>query len=277
MEADFIVHHVVAFSAAQRDAMRGSKYVQSDTRGIFPAVKALLDEGRMVMFTGAPCQTAALRAYLGREDENLLLVDFLCHGVPSNALFQAHIRHLEKRYSKKVTGYAFRRKHLGWDPAHPECARLEGSARFLCREDMQGFTRLYNASLTLRESCYACPFRSEGRFADLTLADFWGIEKVTGRKDKRGVSLVAVGSEKGAAWLQKLPQDQLTPVPVEKVLPRFRRQPVKRKAAVDGFHAHCAENGYASAVARYTATGTMKSKLRFLLKKIKRKVFDVAR
>lgn len=278
MGDDFTVRHVFAETAQERDAMRGSKYVQSDTRGVFRKVQERLERGQLVMFVGTQCQAASMRSFLRKDYENLLLVDFLCHGVPGNALFKEHIRAMEKHFGRKIVGYSFRRKNLGWDPEHTESAVLEGRKGYVCSDELQGFTRLFNRSLSLRDGCFNCPYRSQYRFADLTIADFWGIEKITGKADKSGVSLAAAGSERGTEWMKKAAAyASVTEVPVEKALNRFRLTPVKRKDAVDAFRASLKKNGYSAAMHRYTATGTLKSRLRFTMKKIKRMVMDVER
>ena len=91
MESDFTVHHVITSDQALRDAMRGSKYVQSSTQGIWKQVKELLSKGDKVLFTGTPCQCAALTSFLGKYYDNLIIMDLLCHGVPKNQMFKEHV------------------------------------------------------------------------------------------------------------------------------------------------------------------------------------------
>ena len=88
MESDFNVHHAIVSDQVSRDAMRGSKYVQSDTDGIFSKIKELLNGEVNVLFVGTPCQCGALRSFLGKDYDNLIVVDFLCHGVPNNKMFK---------------------------------------------------------------------------------------------------------------------------------------------------------------------------------------------
>ena len=88
MDEDLAIRHAVAESTGQRDRMRGSLYVQSDPNFVYRDVKALLEKGRFVLFVGTPCQVYGLKRFLNRKYDNLILVDFLCHGVPSASLLR---------------------------------------------------------------------------------------------------------------------------------------------------------------------------------------------
>lgn len=207
-ETDLLVHHCSVENEEQLAALRGSKYVQSDLGDTYQSVKRQLATGRMVMFTGTPCQIAGLRSVLGKEYENLLLVDVVCHAAPSPFAWK---KYLEKRTYVIEEGrdsarpedvidvrrISFRRKNCGWK-------RYSLSLRFANDKEylgavwrdpfLNGFlTELYN-----RPSCHVCPFKNLRSGSDLTIADYWNVhEKFPDMDDDMGTSLILVNTKKG--------------------------------------------------------------------------------
>lgn len=196
MQDDFTVEHVITNEVKQRDKMRGSKYVQSDVSNIFPDIKKLLTSGKLVMFTGTPCQSAALKSFLRKEYDNLYIIDFLCHGVPSNKMFKEHIAYLEKKVGKKIKGYSFRNKLYGWDPNSINAITFD-NAKWHSKWIYQIFYYFFTYNFSLRLSCFNCPYKGLNHTSDLTIADFWQIERLTGKKKNNGVSLVLSYGPKG--------------------------------------------------------------------------------
>lgn len=174
-----------------------SKYIQSDTRGIYRLVKADLQVGKNVLFVGTPCQCQALNNYLGKERTNkLLLVDFICHGVPSQELFDKSIARYEFANKCKVIDFSFRKKND--DSLRNYFMRFlkdgkifekEGEARsfpFYCG---------YLKYIAFRESCYHCKFVGKDRITDFTLGDFWGLQNtMQGVEFNKGYSMLIVNS-----------------------------------------------------------------------------------
>lgn len=194
----------------QLGPMQGSKYLFSDTRDTYPQVKRLLEQGRTVLFTGAPCQCAGLLTYLRKPYENLITADFLCHGMPSQQIFDAYISSLEARCGTQVCDIRFRDKEArGWGMAFSFRYRKNGKEKKVCNIGwtdpyQYGFIRGYFN----RYSCYACPFRGQPRFTDLTFCDYWGAERHHPEIPwEKGVSAVAVNSEKGDRLRQRLERD----------------------------------------------------------------------
>lgn len=190
----FRVAHKRADSKEARDEFRGSKYVQSDLTGVLRQVRSDLQSGRKVMFSGTPCQTSALRSYIpSKLQENLWLVDIVCHGVPSPYYWRDYIAYLEKKHGKKIVSVDFRNKSkFGWHK-HKETFRYQGSAE----DVVHPFT--FYRYVTQRESCSSCHFCNVHRPSDLTLADFWGWERTGSdiNKDDKGLSLVLINTPKG--------------------------------------------------------------------------------
>lgn len=174
----------------------GSKYLQAKVGDTFNRVKADLEAGTPVLFTGVGCQINGLKTFLGKDYENLYCVDVLCHGVPSPALWRKYVDNFEKKNGRKLISVNFRCKHNGW--ANYRMKRIDSDNQESyspMRKDpyMQMFLRDY----CLRPSCYECHAKIKKR-SDMTIADFWGIESVAPEmNDGKGTSLVLVRTEKG--------------------------------------------------------------------------------
>ncbi|MEI3540208.1 MAG: Coenzyme F420 hydrogenase/dehydrogenase, beta subunit C-terminal domain [Alistipes onderdonkii] len=191
-------------------AFRGSKYVQSRIGEAFRQAGAFLQQGREVLFTGTPCQIAGLHRFLGKEYGNLFTIDIVCHGVPSPGVWKKYVERLvaDLPPEGRLDGIYFRDKCTGWKEysfsAHlssPEKTALY-TEKFYRNMYMRGFL----ANLYLRPSCYRCPSKSGKSGADITLADFWGIERIIPRlDDDKGTGLVLVNTAKGKCLYDKLP------------------------------------------------------------------------
>ena len=114
MEPDGVVRHRVIASEAELEALRGSKYVQSEAWHTYPTVRKLLESGREVMFSGTPCQVAGLSKYLGKAREKLILVDIICHGVPSPKAWKSYAAQRQQSAGSAITAVDFRSKTNGW-------------------------------------------------------------------------------------------------------------------------------------------------------------------
>lgn len=197
MQADFSVRHCRALNENQRDLMKKAKYVQSSTIDIFPQVAQDLNAGKEVLFSGTPCQVAGLHSYLSTvhiDDSKLYCCDLVCHGVPSPAIWKDYVSYIGNKYGKEILKANFRDKEFGWN-THFESFVLKDKKRKIVRKD---YTDLFYQHIMFRPSCHNCYFASIYRPGDLTLADFWGIEKNDASfNDNKGVSLVLVSTEKG--------------------------------------------------------------------------------
>lgn len=201
----FRVAHKRATTKLERDEFRGSKYVQSDLRGIFPMIKQDLKDGKTVLFVGTGCQVSGLKSYIGNKlGNNLLLVDIVCHGVPSPYLWRDYIAYLEHKFGSVISQVNFRDKVLfGWN-AHNETYKFEN-----CITKVTVDTNFYRR-IFFRKSCGNCHFCNIKRPSDITIADFWGWEKQNTmiNKDNKGLNLVLVNTLKGN-WLFEQIKDQL--------------------------------------------------------------------
>jgi coenzyme F420-reducing hydrogenase beta subunit len=198
------VKHIAVSDKEELWRLRSSKYVQSDVGSSYVDVLSLLQEGKKVLFSGTPCQVAALCAVAGEENQNLVTCDLLCHGVASPGLFSEYVRYLESCFHAKLVSISFRNKRHGWEIPSTVAVFWNGPQHILGDlEDsfMHGF--LHN--LTLRLACYQCPYARIDRNGDITLGDFWGIgeSEPFDQDRKKGVSLVLVNSERGSQLLEQ--------------------------------------------------------------------------
>ena len=197
MQKDFSVKHIRAENFEQRNRMKKAKYVQSTMLSICNSIEQDLKSGREVLFSGTPCQVAGVKSYLKLKNmlnENFYCCDLVCHGVPSPLIWKNYVEYIEKNYHGKVLEANFRDKEFGWD-SHCESFVLKGRDRKIVSRD---YTTLFYDHIMFRPSCHACPFANVHRPGDISLADFWGIEKHDQSfDDNKGVSLVLVNTLAG--------------------------------------------------------------------------------
>ena len=201
----FRVVHKRAVSKEERDEFRGSKYVQSDMNSVFRQVKADLLEGLTVLFSGTPCQTSGLNAFIGKKlRDKLFLVDIVCHGVPAPFLWRDYLAFLEKKEGSKICRVNFRDKQeVGWH-AHLETYKFD--KQDVEKKVFSHFTYLFYQHIMFRHSCHKCYFCNTIRSSDLTLADYWGWEKTDPNfnSDDKGVSLVLINTSKGQSIFERV-------------------------------------------------------------------------
>jgi coenzyme F420-reducing hydrogenase beta subunit len=273
MNEQFDVAHIEAEDPGTRDGMRGSIYVQSYTGDTYSKVKNYLEQGRHVLFVGTPCQVGGLMSFLQNPYENLIGVEFLCHGVPNNDFFKAHIRYLEEKYSGKAKGYTFRSKKYAWWTHGIEEITFE-DGRQKAAKAVQAYNAFFHSNVSLRPSCLNCTYRRIERSADITIADFWGIERITGKKNTTGVSMLFGNTEKGLAFIESLDRNEaeISEVPFEKVKYRIATKPAKPSKSPDDFWKLYHESGYKALVGKYTDTSLLGG-VRFGLKRLFAKYF----
>lgn len=197
---DFTIEHRIAFTAEDIAAMRGAKYAQSYAGHLFGQLKQLLIEGTPVMFVGTPCQCAGLKSYLGKDYENLILVDMICHGVPAPAVWKAYVSHRRKLDAggQKVASINLRDKSTGWSnyAYSVRFSYVDGSV-YSVLQGQDPYMRGFVSDLYSRPSCSDCSFKGVNRCSDFTLGDCWGIwDTHPDFDDKKGTSLLLIHSAK---------------------------------------------------------------------------------
>ena len=203
MNPDLTVGHSEAETMDEVEAMRGSKYVQSDLYSVFDDVKAYLAEGRKVLFTGTPCQIAGLNSFLGSRSNGLLTVEVACHGVPGPGLWERYLDCLSRKYKGRITEVTFRDKSHGW--VHYEFVVANEAGRFARPYMDDPYMALFVQNMTLRPSCYSCTARGGRSGSDITLADMWTVSRLAGQMDDdKGTSLVVANTKAGQEALREL-------------------------------------------------------------------------
>ena len=184
--------------------LRGSKYVQSDVGDCYTGIREYLKVGRTVLFSGTPCQVGGLKSFLGRDYDNLITVDIICHGVPSPLVWEKYLERQKKDRKTEVLQASFRDKTEGWAKFSMKLRFEDGSEyRKTLKDD--AYMKAFLENLCLRESCYQCSFKSVRRISDLTIGDFWGVDKIVpGINDDKGISLVILQTEKGQRLFREL-------------------------------------------------------------------------
>lgn len=204
LKEDFTVIHNRATNKEERDKFKGSKYIQSNMKDIIKNIQQDLENNKKVLFSGTPCQVAGVNAYVkDKYKENLYTCDIVCHGVPSELIFKEFIKYIEQTNNKKTKKFIFRDKRFGW-ATHFET--------FIFSDDTEVstsyFRNLFYGHHILRPSCYNCNYANIHRPADITIADFWGIDEVNPEfVDKNGVSLVIINNKKGKELFENIKDD----------------------------------------------------------------------
>lgn len=179
--------------------IRGSKYIQSPINEEYKRVKDRLTSGKLVLFTGTPCQINGLRLFLNRDYDNLLCIDVICHGVPSPQIWKSYATYLEKKHKSTISNVCFRSKRKSW-PEFGVNVELEKSKIVFNLKEYDPYMQFFLKNLSLRPSCYNCKAKKV-KMADISLGDFWKVKNVCPEMDDNGgTSLVIVRTKKGEQW-----------------------------------------------------------------------------
>lgn len=198
------VNHIKAESQKELEPLRSSKYVQSNIGETYKETETLLKEGRLVFFTGTPCQIAGLNSFLIKEYDNLITCDLVCHGVPSQKLFHTYIEYLSKKFNSRVVKYNFRCKEKnGWG-LFSKVETEDGKIRYI-NPDFDPYYSNFLESTTYRLNCYQCHYTSYNRVSNITLADYWGISGIhSSFYREEGNSLILINNKKGEQIFEKI-------------------------------------------------------------------------
>ena len=204
------VSHHVAETSDDLVALRQSKYIQSDASEAIKEAKAALAAGRKVLFCGTPCQCASMRSAAKGFDEELILVDFVCHGTPRPEVWQAYADELERKARSQLIRYEFRNKDRGWNFQNIVYVFANGKTKRVIPW-LDPYFHGFSINAFLRPSCYSCPFAQLKRVGDFTIGDCWRIATSNPEfDDNGGTSLVLLNTEKAAAmWNRILTSDRI--------------------------------------------------------------------
>ena len=249
--------------------MRGSKYIQSKLGDTFKNVKVDIDSGRKVLFSGTSCQIAGLKCFLKKEYENLLCVDIVCHGVPSKKVWNAYLHWQEEKSHSKVEKVDFRnKKDFGWRD-HVETIYFKNGTK----ESSCVFRNIFLQRMALRPSCYECRYKTVMHPGDITIADYWGIEKAAPElDDNKGVSLVLVNNEFGERIFEQISnQIFLRKTRLKDSLQPALQAPFPKPQNREDFWMDFKDKPFGYIAKKY-GEYSAKSSIKIFLKKIKRKI-----
>ena len=203
------VKHTMAENMTELAPMRGSKYIQSDISECYFMIKKQLNEGRLVLFSGLPCQVAGVYAFLGKRYDNLITMDLICSGVPSQRLFDSYIKYIEKKNKIKILDYKFRDKHK-YGLSHTVVItykRKNGNIKTKTIKDRTtvSYYVAFGKQNCFMDTCYNCKYNSIRRISDMTVGGFWSIGKTESKlNEKEGVSLVLANTDKAIEIIKSL-------------------------------------------------------------------------
>lgn len=192
---------------------RGSKYLQSSTGTIYQQVKDILTEGRKLLFIGTGCQVAGLKSFLGRDFDNLLCIDLVCHGTPSPLVWKNYVNYLDLLHgSSGVESVTFRKKKPSWK-VYSISIKFKNGKQYEASKTEDPYMIAFAKDYMLRPSCEHCKFACKSREGDITLADFWSYRSFDfrTRNDEKGISCVIINSDKGNRVFEAI-RNQLTVV-----------------------------------------------------------------
>lgn len=262
LDDELYVRHVLARDEAEIAAMRGSKYVQSDMGNCLWEIKEKLLANEVVIFSGTSCQVHGLLNYLEAghvPTEKLITIDLICHGVPSNLMHQEYVRNYEQVKGVKREKHYFRSKRQGWGlrfmfKNYEQVFAHSGLCEDWTSLESQLWINIFFSELCLREVCYRCPYCTDGKPADITLADFWGIEQTDlDFEFSKGCSLI-IARGKGLDKVKNLANVVELNVQQETTARKYQsllKTPIKRPADRDAFWKDYHENGFLYVAKKY--------------------------
>ena len=203
LDDNHTVKHIMVYSIKDLEKLRGSKYVQSLIGDTYAKVRSLLRSGKNVLFSGTPCQVAGLKKYLIKPFNNLITIDLVCHGVPSPMVYRKHLAELTSKAGEPITRVKVRDKSEGWK---------QGETLFFTEHHKMGapkreepYMRLFLNNIIIRPSCGNCAFNNKRSQADITIADYWGIDKQFPEfDDDKGVTLVIINTDSGTSLFESI-------------------------------------------------------------------------
>lgn len=202
---DWVLKHHYIESISELKKLQGSKYVQSIIGNSYCDAESFLKKGKIVLFSGTPCQIQGLKKYLSKDYSNLLTVDLFCHGVPSPEVWNEYLKIMSK--NRKLKSFCQRDKQNGITNA-PLVFEFDNGDVLRQEYNKNLFIRGFISNLYLRRSCYYCSFKGIERCSDITIGDFWGADKFhPDFYDDYGVSAIVVHSDTGREYLSKIEND----------------------------------------------------------------------
>ena len=200
-DEQFEVRHCCIEDDTELYKIQGAKYAESNLGNTYEEIHTNLKKGKLILFSGTSCQVAGLKSFIGKDYDNLICIDFVCHGVPSPMVWKKYVKYRAQKDSngKMPVGINLRAKNTGWSKyQYSNEFRYENGKIYSSLSSENLFMKLFIGNYILRKSCEHCLFKGYTRVSDITLGDFWGIWDIAPEMDdNKGTSLVLLQSEKG--------------------------------------------------------------------------------
>ena len=199
-DTNFSVSHIRTTCQEEYLKLYGSKYVRSKLCNCYENVVDDLNNRKLVVFSGTPCQISGLKNFVktkGIDSTKLYLIDIVCHGTPQAKVWEDFKKWIEEKEKSKLIAFSFRYKQARWK-SYPIMAQFDNGKKYVNNFKLRRYVELFYSDLILNESCYKCPFANTSRVSDITIGDYWGIRKTENEFPyKEEVSQILVNSEKG--------------------------------------------------------------------------------
>ncbi len=188
------------------EILRGTKYLQSNVEGLYVAVRKLLNEGKMILFSGTPCQNAAMRSFLKKDYDNLIMTDFVCMGIDSPLAFKKYLESLETKYHSKIVYFKAKSKEVGWRYLTNK-AVFENGFTYFGINGRDANLKATFLDVLVRPSCYDCKFKGFPRVSDITIGDYWRKKyDFDSLDDNSGTSYIMIHNKKAATLVEDVKQ-----------------------------------------------------------------------
>mgnify|MGYP004561540633 CR=1 FL=1 len=212
----FHVEHILFRSIEDIEKIQGSKYVQSDITKVLPEIENLLKQGSKILFFGTSCQVAGIKAYLGKNYENLVTCDLICHGVIGSQMFSNYLKHIERKEKNRLVDVSFRTKEraVPYTFTFTFTDKNNNHYKKLLDKNKSSYYRMFLGCIGYRKSCYKCKFASVDKPSDITLGDYYEAKDdypelfETGKLNmSKGISSVIIHSKRGRELFNQCNED----------------------------------------------------------------------
>lgn len=207
-DKEFLPKHIITNNINDLKNICRSKYIQSNTENIYNDVKEYLEKNQIVLFSGTPCQVAALKNFLNKDYENLLTCDVVCRGVISAKLWKKHLLELKKRYNSDIEYIGFREKYSSFHKSRLVIYFKNGK-KYFPSTNIEAISRFFSLGISLRSSCYNCAFKGTKRDSDFTMFDCWNLSRLVDevKDDDKGYTNVLLHTTKAMRWLVSIKKE----------------------------------------------------------------------
>ena len=261
------VCHIAIDSPEDLPRLQNSKYVQSDTQAVFKQVREDLAASRKVLFSGTPCQVAALRSFLQKDDSNLFTIDIICHGVPSPAFYERNVEEISRFFSSGLRQLRFRSRVEGkWNSLYSFYLKLADGKEYQIGAQFSPYYSTFQKGYALRESCYRCPFAQKRRMGDWTIGDCDSHAAYPQFFPAHSNSALLINSEKGRAfWVKYQDLFHFSPLDIDLEAAHNKQlaAPFPRPAIRDEFYKIVQDSSWQALTDRFARRWNWQNRFRY--------------